>query len=227
MKPWTYRVTKTDSTPIVPDGCRDLIIKYSPSKLPQFFISELMTNTQWINTFQDQKFYGLRLPPGRVIDWESLKKIKQPESPEDLIKLANECTFSVTSINESLDCLSESRSSSEAASNIGVSLRTLQRQVKKYTHQTPEFWRLLARSRKAAKMILSGRSLADTAYHCFFADQAHMSREIKSWFGVTPYYISKHSKDSEHWIHQLQENGYDSPLTGEQISIRKPLLSVT
>lgn len=226
MISWNHKVIDSNLSPIVPDGCRDLIVKYSPGQPTQFFISELMTTTKWINTFRDEEFYGVRLPPGRAINLE-LIKLTRVETPEDLVELANEATLATDAVDEALKCLSESRSSSEAAANIGVSLRTLQRIIKKYTGETPEFWRSLARSRKAAKLILLGYPLLETAYHCYFSDQPHMSRELKRLFGVNPSYIRANSHNSSHWVHQFNEKGYDAPLTGEQISIKKPLLSVT
>lgn len=227
MNLWVHKVLDSDLAPVIPDGCQDLIIKYSSGDSPQFFISELMTTTNWISVFPGQEYHGLRLPPGTVIDWTLLKSAKKPENTDDLIMLANEFTFSKKQICESLSCISKSSSSVHAARDLGVSLRTLQRTIKKHTNKTPEFWRLLARSRKAARMILLGHSFAEIAHHCGFSDQAHMSRELKKWFGVTPNFIYKHSTKPDHWIQQVNATGYDAPLTGEHISIRKPLRSVT
>lgn len=53
------------------------------------------------------------------------------------------------------------------------------------TGRAPSFWLRLARVRHTARAVLRGDALADAAAGSGFAD-AHMTREFRRWFGVTP-----------------------------------------
>ena len=53
----------------------------------------------------------------------------------------------------------------------------------------PHFWFFLARARNTARSLGNTASLSQTAIDAGFADQSHMNREIKKWFGQTPAQI--------------------------------------
>lgn len=78
------------------------------------------------------------------------------------------------------------------AIDLGVSLRTLQRLLGGATGQSPRWWRRLARARRAAARIADDTAdkvvanLSEIALRAGYADQAHLTRELKSWFGSTP-----------------------------------------
>ena len=86
------------------------------------------------------------------------------------------------------------------------------------------FWLQLARARKAGRGIGEELpfSLAEFSTSMGYADQAHMSREFRRWFGVTPAMLKKPTPVAD----QLRALGYGSP-TEMQISTRKPLGSLT
>ena len=47
-------------------------------------------------------------------------------------------------------------------------------------------WRVWTRLRRAAESLQSGRSLADAAIAAGFADQAHLTRQMREMMGLTP-----------------------------------------
>ena len=68
----------------------------------------------------------------------------------------------------------------------GLSLRSLQRRFQDRHLPPPEFWRLLARARRAVALLPTPAPLAEIAAECGFSDQAHMSRAMARWFGHSP-----------------------------------------
>jgi AraC-like DNA-binding protein len=47
-------------------------------------------------------------------------------------------------------------------------------------------WRVWTRLRRAADALQRGRSLADAAHEAGFADQAHLTRQMREMMGLTP-----------------------------------------
>lgn len=72
------------------------------------------------------------------------------------------------------------------ARDLGVSARTLQRRFVQSGLPSPEFWRLLARARRAAGLLATAAPLAGIACDCGYSDQAHMTRDFARWFGTSP-----------------------------------------
>jgi AraC-like DNA-binding protein len=69
----------------------------------------------------------------------------------------------------------------------GIGERQLRRRIRQQTGKPPNFWRQLYRARVAARNIVSGASpLAIVANDSGYADQAHLSREMRRWFGLSP-----------------------------------------
>ena len=92
----------------------------------------------------------------------------------------------------------------DAAGALGVSTRTLQREVKKQTGVSPLFWMSLARVRRAGRSLNEKSSAAETAVSCGYSDQAHLCRDIRRWFGVTPTCLANHAA----LLSQLDQTGY-------------------
>jgi methylphosphotriester-DNA--protein-cysteine methyltransferase len=47
-------------------------------------------------------------------------------------------------------------------------------------------WRVWSRLKRAAEALSGGQSLADAAITAGFADQAHLSRQMREMMGLTP-----------------------------------------
>lgn len=152
---------------------------------------------------------GYRLAPGSNLDTKFFKSLDVENGPESIGSVLESFVSIKKSVAESIACLSNTKSCKEAAKLLGLSDRTLQRTVLLHTGQKPIFWRRLARARKACKLILNGSVLLETAHALEFSDQSHMTREMQRWFNLTPSEIA--DIDSDHWIWQIFENGYEFP----------------
>ena len=108
-------------------------------------------------------------------------------------------------IDEALECLGSGINSvADASRQLGVSARTLQRTVKHHTGVTPQFWLALSRVRRSSRSLHYYDSLADAAHSFGYADQSHMTREVKRWLGTTPAHIRTNTE----LYARLIESGY-------------------
>lgn len=211
LETWSSVADTAQVFSIMPDGCRDLIIKQDPGKPQHLFVSSLMSSPKKVFVQKGTTFIGVRLKPGTTIATHTLSDHPLPESLQDLTELAYDATSVSANVSDMMRCLALSASPATAASNLGVSLRTLQRHTMKTTGQTPDFWRRLARARKAARCILSGALLHEAAHTCHYSDQAHMTRELKSWFAMTPGELSINRNNYRHPAWSINQSGYDAP----------------
>ncbi len=74
----------------------------------------------------------------------------------------------------------------ELAEVAGLSRAHLIRAFRKEFHITPHAFLTDVRVRQARMLLRLGRPIAEVAFDCGFADQAHFSRHFKSRIGVTP-----------------------------------------
>ncbi len=196
---------------VIPDGCRDLIMRRSPKGKPHWFISPLADHTYTVSTRSGVVMKGYRLKPGARIDGERLLASVQSQQyeDEDFCDRINSFSFLSCSVVEALDCLAcDMASVACAAIELGVSQRNLQRLLLRETGRPPSYWMLLARVRQTARSVLEPipqpLSLAEIALMHGYADQPHMSREFKRWLNISP---SKLRRGCEPFV-QLNERGY-------------------
>ena len=220
LETWSYTAGKTHVFSVMPDGCRDLIIKREPGRPQRLFVSRLMSTPEKIFVQKGATYLGVRLKPGAVITAHLFETFPQPDSMQGLTEWACNSVVMTVDVSEMMRCLAVAATPATAASDLGVSLRTLQRHTVKTTGRTPGFWRRLARARRAARCILSGARLHETAHECLFSDQAHMTRELKSWFAMTPGELASSRNNKNHPAWNICLQGYDAPVTGEHISTR-------
>lgn len=95
-----------------------------------------------------------------------------------------------TAISRARDYLTENFASDigleELAEVAGLSRAHLIRAFRKEFHITPHAFLTDVRVRQARMLLRLGRPIAEVAFDCGFADQAHFSRHFKSRIGVTP-----------------------------------------
>jgi len=206
---WSFYARENCNTKVIPDGCRDIIVvEKSDLKSPIWFVSELSDSIYDVDSCAGDKMRGIRLEPGTQIDQLALNQWAKTRSIDELFigdQIDEFCERS-TSLVGALQCLcnNEIDSVQKAAHELGVSPRTLQRLIKSETQRTPCFWLSLARARQAVKALYKFDLLIDVAFACNFSDQAHMAREMKRWFDLSPSQI----KRSPELLSLLSEPGY-------------------
>lgn len=201
LQAWSFTSEESQSLTVLPDGCRDVIIKSIPERGWTCEVSELDDCAYHIQSTRGQTFTGFRLQPAACIDEQGLlKRIRaQPELSEQQIRqiLPDHITLN-EQLHEALSILAVSENITMTSRSIGVSERTLERLVQRTTARTPMFWKALARVRRCAQaMAVLDEPLAQLASDYGYADQAHMNREFKRWFGVTPSTFAKHPQLGE------------------------------
>lgn len=222
LEAWSHVTPAASAETVYPDGCRDLIMTIDPTGRADWHISDLHTAPLYFSVGERMTFYGLRLKPGVVIDDARLLAevdARQPDAKGMAALVEEHCRYP-SSIGEAIDCLAESASVARAANRLGVGIRTLQRHFAAQDVMPPEFWLLLSRARRAAAMTGSAASLAEVAAMAGYSDQAHMSREFARWFQATPGRVRSDASLRE----RITQPGLG---TGEQISTRQPLGSLT
>lgn len=67
-----------------------------------------------------------------------------------------------------------------------LSPRSVQRHFTRITGQSPQHVRQIARAREAVARLRTGEAIADVAYELGYADQSHLTRDVKRLTGYTP-----------------------------------------
>ncbi|EAQ65348.1 AraC-type DNA-binding domain-containing protein [Marinomonas sp. MED121] len=207
---WSAHSHSNGSILILPDGCRDLIIKThqvnNRTHPSLWFVSPLFEHTQAVQTQANTHTLGFRLKPGVKIEQEKLvkymplfkldneaishdeKAISQDQKAiSQLEDMLNEVTSIKPCVEEALTSLaSDLFNVTQAAKQLGMSTRSLQRMLIRETDKSPSYWLQLARARKAAKHLGQTKTMADTAVLYGYSDQSHMCREFQHWFKLSP-----------------------------------------
>ncbi len=212
---WVYQATEDTITPVLPDGCRDLIIRSRPGDAPTLSVSALGHGAEYHPVDAGVHLSGVRLAPGAVIDEAGLRAwwARRPEMHLNA-SLVEEFVRLDGRLQEALGALAAHATENTAIASqaLGVSLRTLQRLFRGARLPAPDFWRRLVRARRAGRAIgqEAERSkhplpLARIAATHGYADQAHLSRAIRHWFGVTPSELRR----TPQLTTMLNASGYD------------------
>jgi AraC-like DNA-binding protein len=218
---WHHTVDRPASDLVLPDGCRDLIMVEAPGAKPFGFVSELHTAPVFATGFAPgTRLSGYRLAPGTRIDTARLlsrvaDRGEDPSSPQRLIE--EHCTRppAIVDAFAAIEARPEA-TPAQLARRLAVTPRTLQRLFRDNALSVPGFWLALARARRAALELTAGVPLADIAAEAGYADQAHMTRAFRRWFGTTPARL----KSDPLRLALLAQSGLAVPATGEQISTR-------
>lgn len=190
LEVWSFRADESCSALVLPDGCRDLILRHPPGGRPHWFTSDLSRHPYEVAVEAGTVMRGFRLQPGTVLTAEAcLLADLQGRDGDDahvLARLADHARLDHR-VAEALDCLAET-GVGVAARRLGVAPRTLQRLLRAETGQEPVVWAQLARVRRAGRAVAAhdGVPLAELAADHGYADQAHMTRAFRRWLGITP-----------------------------------------
>lgn len=188
LQEWEYTAQNDSCSVVIPDGCRDLLFRATAGCRPHWQITALDNAVYSVDIKAGDYLKGYRLRPGvSVHAYGLLNAVKSMDAQSDITGQINDFTAHLHCVSEALESVASSPTVSIAAAQLGVNTRKLQRICEK-TGRTAVAWLSLARARKAARLLSLG-ALAETAYGTGYADQAHMCREFKRWFGVTPTQI--------------------------------------
>jgi len=205
---WEFSSDLNSTTQIFPDGCRDLIMRKVEGERPYWFVSSLYDQAKSVSIRAGSVMTGFRLKAGVRIKNDCLLSsvVNNHLEDEEIYNRLDDFTYRNHGVGEALEYLaSEVKSVSHAATVIGVSQRTLQRLLMRETNRSPIYWLMLARVRRAARSLTKPMSLIEIADIFGYADQAHMSREFKHWFNISPSVL----RNSPKILDQLNHLGYD------------------
>lgn len=211
---WAFIATSDDDAPVFPDGCRDVLVIETQSGPPRIILTDHDLVPRQARLKAGTRITGFRLRPGSQLDPDVLDAIaRQPGEAESILA---EARRDPDDLGEAIRALTRPGASLRSvAAAAGVSQRTLQRRFREFDLPAPDYWRLLARARRAAQRLTSACTLADTAGESGYADQAHMTRECLRWFGATPASLRRDPRRLA-LISQPALGNW----TGEQISTR-------
>jgi AraC-like DNA-binding protein len=200
---WSFIPTQATVATVLPDGCCDLIFKQGPTDAGQWFISALADTAYRVPSEPGARFEGFRFQPGAHINAIGLLAAivrKQVLEQAQVFDLIDQFVRRDDRISQALSALANTSRIPLAARACGVSERSLERLVKASTGRTPSHWKSLARVRRTAASLAvdvsepTPRSLADIAAAQGYADQAHLQREFKRWFGVSPAHMRRNKE---------------------------------
>jgi AraC-like DNA-binding protein len=187
---WTLSVAAHHSAVVLPDGCRDVIVRVAPGVAPVVFATGLDQSAYRVELYPGEILSGIRMAPGASIDERCLLSASTRDlDPEQMLCRALVAVAAPgNGIAEALSVFSSSpRSVVAAARTLGVSERTLRRTVTRATGWPPSRWLALARARRCARVLaFDTHPLAEAAASAGYSDQAHMTRDMANWFGMTP-----------------------------------------
>jgi len=189
LEDWRHAATGPMRLTILPDGCRDLIVAFPRHAAARCFVSPLHSTAETVECAAGDRYVGYRLHPAAVFDAEALLAAVHGRAEADeaaLLAVLDGLARRDANLAEALAALASTASVAAARRTLGVAERSLERLVAHATGRPPAWWQGLARARRAARALTGGDSLAGIACAAGYADQAHMSREFRRWFGMPP-----------------------------------------
>jgi AraC-like DNA-binding protein len=207
VEAWHHTSVRADSTVVVPDGCRDLILHSLPHQHPTWFVTDLADSTYVVPGTVGERYWGFRMQPGTQVDTERLLALLQTrpwDDAHDALPLLHDCSMRDARVTDALQSLARTTQVAQAARALGVSERTLQRLVLSATGRPPAYWKCLARVRRAAQALPTAPSLAECAADHGYTDQAHMTHEFRRWLGRSPAAMA----ESPQWMAAVSASGY-------------------
>ena len=193
---WRFIAPAAMRVPVFPDGCRDLIVSIAPGAAPACFVSALADGADAPAFAAGQHVIGVRMRAGAQFDEAAvLALLGRCDGFDDADLLAAiDATVRIDArVQEALACLAAMPVPSRldaAHARLGVSERSLERLLRARTGRGPLYWKNLARARRCARALSADAAASGTlsglAAEHGYADQAHMTRDMRRWFGAAP-----------------------------------------
>lgn len=211
---WCHQARENEKQIVFPDGCRDVLLIRPSDRPVRVVLTAFDLGPRRVELSAGLSILGFRLRPGASLSAATIDAIVQ--APDRIGSILDEACGTWSELDDAIAALTEPGATSGlVARRLGVSARTMQRHFLARDLPPPDFWRLLARARRAAAMIDLPVSLADIAADCGFSDQAHLTRDLVRWFGVTPAQLRRNVP-----VLALLRQPALGNWTGEQISTR-------
>lgn len=220
---WRHVAAGTERAPVLPDGCRDVLVLHVPGAAPRVLLTGLDLGPRIAVLAAGTRIDGYRLRPGAAIGPAELATIARDAvlgpgdgAAEVLGNALARRAARADDVDTAIRLLAGPDATlASAAGSLGLSPRSLQRRFRARGLPPPDLWRLLGRVRRAAGRLDEDASLAGIAGDCGFADQAHMTREFRRWFGASPERLRR-----DRALLELARQPALGNWTGEQISTR-------
>jgi AraC-like DNA-binding protein len=186
---------------VVPDGCMDLI------RMDGRIVVAGPDTSASTSLHGSEPFVGLRFRPGvlprllgvpaaelrdRRIPLDELRPVREHRRLTDVVAdLAaapprpETTPWSLPTLGHVTSRLAAGASAADVAREIDWSGRTLQRQCGAVFGYGPATLRRILRFRRAMGMVRAGRPFATVATDAGYADQSHLSREVRELSGVS------------------------------------------
>jgi AraC-like DNA-binding protein len=194
---WRFAAGERTQVQVAPDGCRDLIVVMPCVGAPATLVSALADTVDHPVFAAGDRAVGVRLRPGVRIDEASLLALLgagERVTDGDLTAAIGATVALDPRVDEALACLREAPPLPLARRRLGVSERSLERLLASQTQRGPLWWRNLARARRCARALAGAEPLAHIAAAHGYADQAHMARDLRRWFGAPPTRLRANSR---------------------------------
>ncbi|MCB1351426.1 MAG: helix-turn-helix domain-containing protein [Rhodobacteraceae bacterium] len=222
---WRFRAEAPDRHIVFPDGCRDVLLIRGPDdgsdgggrrrrSAPRIRLTAFDLRPRPVVFAAGTEILGYRLRPGAALSPRLLAAIAaHPERAGSI--LAEEGGAWGERDDAIMALTAPGATVRSVARTLGVSARTIERHFIAEGLPSPEYWRLLARARRAARRLAAPGALAEIAIECGFSDQAHMTRDCVRWFGIPPARLRRDAVSLALLAQPALGNW-----TGEQISTR-------
>lgn len=192
---WSSVAVVPSATLVAADGCFDLIVRTTNRGHVSAFVYTPVTRAHYATVEAGDRYVGVRLRPGfgaaLLQHTELVTAAEQfancPEELESIVANAVETCGEQPSIVA--DFVEEAR---KFAGNLRLTRgstareRELQRACHRWLGLSPKAFLRIERVWAAREAIRAGRPLATVSADFGYADQAHLTREVRELLGVTP-----------------------------------------
>lgn len=185
---WQATTDVAGAVAIYPDGCRDVIWTHVPGQRPGWiYTDQIDRSVRMAQSAARQSYLGWRMKSGVALSDPGLLA-RLPDDPARGLERLMEALTLPEDLADLLGALADPDLGRVdlVVAETRFARRTAERLIRKATGHGPAFWIRLARVRRAAAALREGVAPADAAADQGYADQAHLTREFRSWFGLTP-----------------------------------------
>lgn len=193
---WSSAARAHGSTLVAADACFDLIVRASKRSGVSAFVYTPAARAHHAVVDAGDRHVGVRLRPGfgaALVEYPEIVRdaerlaVERPDDLEALVVNAVEAHAAQPSVVA--DFVGEARASAGSLRLTGGSTareRELQRACQRWLGLSPKAFLRIERVWAAREAIRAGGPLAMIAADLGYADQAHLTREVRELLGVTP-----------------------------------------